>query len=245
MQKRVHLLLSAIILVASLGACIADYLRTYHVSGNFIYINERAYEYFDCFISIEGKEDIHFLNTLATNIIGIWLPMIIIVIVHIILFWKLRKQSQAMRCHSRTSATGGAPRQLQRISKKFITIVCAFFLCMLPGTIVQTYFAYLVYSKDEKEYNDLYVSFFRSAVQISTSIMNVNSCLNPFIYGQIQLRLWKYAIMPWKHLRNQINNIRNRYKTYDLENALEQQRARASTIELSIYNINVLDGTHQ
>ena len=228
--------------MASLGACIVDYLRTYHVSGNFIYINKKAYEYFDCYISVEGKEDVTFFNTLATNIIGIWLPMIIIVIVHIMLFWKLHKQSQAMRGHCHTSASG-APSQLQRISKRFIIIVCAFFLCMLPGTIIQTYFAYLVYSRTEKEYQELYKNFFRSAVQISTSIMNVNSCLNPFIYGQIQMKLWKFALLPWKHLRVQLN--RRKSKIYHLHETQEQQRRRrASTIELSIYEINGMHDTH-
>ena len=171
--------------------------------GNFIYINRSTYKYSICELPVKGHETLVFLITLATNLFGIWLPMVIIVIVHILLFRKLRKQARVRRHH--ISSTHKAPSQLQSISKRFIVIVCAFFLCMLPGTVIQTYFAYLMYSETEKQYNDLYVSFFRSAVQISTSIMNINSCLNPFIYSKSKLNFLKRTSLPWKHVRSYLD----------------------------------------
>ena len=63
--------------------------------------------------------------------------------------------------------------------------VCAFYICLLPKTILDNYHAYNVMSGEKRMSKDHVVMKMK---YLASPLLNLNSCLNPLIYAKIHTK---------------------------------------------------------
>ena len=153
-----------------------------------IFIYNNTYSYLTC-----GKPILDPRKRLIRSAIvwtfGIWFPMLLTLIVHIIMFSMIRTNAKKMA----SSSTQDTDKFIRRFSRKFILIICAFYLCMLPGTIFNLHTWYRVSKGKFREVNTV---LFGPVPHFTIAIMNFNSCINPLIYSGIHEKIYSAV----KHL---------------------------------------------
>ena len=82
-----------------------------------------------CFATITRKTN--FTSIIITSFIGLWIPMIIVIVVHVSMFSELQKQARV-----RVQSSNSAGDQMQQILKLFAATVLAFFICSLPLSLM-------------------------------------------------------------------------------------------------------------
>ena len=146
------------------------------VAKRFGYVKNVAYYHVTCFLEMPYGE--YIIAKVVGNIIGVWIPLIIVVIVHIVMFLKLRKQAQiAARSNSNETLD-----QLQRISKTFLLTVLSFFICLLPLSILDTI---------ELVQSDVQNYYFWKCRNFYIHLANMSISLNPIVYSKIHVRIYK------------------------------------------------------
>ena len=130
-----------------------------------------------CMASAIPTEKARFTYLLLQFTFGAWIPMIIILFIHVSMFAILNKQNR-LRARSTTSDTS---QQLQSISRTFLVIVCAFYVCLLPFSLLNIIIEIPKYKHLLNVYNYAIV------------LVNLNSCINPFIYTKIHHKIYKGA----------------------------------------------------
>ena len=150
------------------------------------FINSKAVLINFCEAAFSNKE--WYLESLIKTAVGIWLPMLIVALCYAALFIRLRQQALF---RSRSSSSTSSGTQTQMISRTFSVIVCAFFICMLPGTTIWIHYTYLKYT-GSVSYLIKNWSIYNAAIDISWAVTNLNCCLNPFIYGKLHRKLWSF-----------------------------------------------------
>ena len=116
--------------------------------------------------------------------IGIVLPMIILLVTHVIMYLMLRRQARRMS----QSSTADHNQRLRKISRTFIVVVLAFYICVFPHFCMHMYEYYLKISNkmsidDINHHHD-------HAHNIFTITTYFNCCLNPFIYSKIHKKIF-------------------------------------------------------
>ena len=111
--------------------------------------------------------------------IGIVLPMIILLVTHVIMYLMLRRQARRMS----QSSTVDHNQRLRKISRTFIVVVLAFYICVFPHFCMHMYEYYLKISKgvsvDDITHN------YGHTHNIFTITTFFNRWLNPFIYSKL------------------------------------------------------------
>ena len=148
--------------------------------------------HFDRCTSKRSMDWLHF--NFPSVFLGIWLPMLIIIICHIVMFCKLQKEAIARRRHAISINTN---QQMQRISKAFLVVVCAFFVCLIPQSVLSCF-------EKEVRTNAHLVNLWN----VSIPLANVNSCLNPCIYGKIHLKIYLGVRWVFKEIQQSVR-LRN------------------------------------
>ena len=120
-------------------------------------------------------------NLLITHIIGIWIPMLIVVTVHIIMYLKLRREAKIIS----QSSSSNTNNQMQRISKTFLVTVIVFFICLLPWSVM-----HVLWWKFGDTTNS---TVFIDIRNYSLTLANTNSCLNPFIYSKLHQKIFVWG----------------------------------------------------
>lgn len=150
--------------------------RVYYIKGISVYIDT-------CTVTFDATEI--FVESLIKFSVGIWIPMVIIILCHIAMYLKLQQQARFRSQSANDPNTTNT--QMQVISRKFLLIVCVFYICMLPGTSIWLHYTYLLYTKQAESGDEKY--FYDMGVDILWAILNISCCLNPFIYGQLHSKL--------------------------------------------------------
>ena len=136
------------------------------------------------FIEICNSTHRHrFFVRLILRLIAVWIPMVIIVLTHTVMFLKLKKEAR-IRSQSTSSDTSN---QMQQISKTFLVTVIIFLVCLLPWSIIDC----LRWKLNDDTDTEFTVSLTRMN-NYSLALANLNSCLNPFIYSKIHLKIWHW-----------------------------------------------------
>ena len=133
--------------------------------------------------------------------VGIVLPMIILLVTHLIMYLKLRRQARRMS----RSSTEDQNQRLRNISRTFIAVVLAFYICVFPHFCMHMYEYYLKISKrmsidDINHHHD-------HAHNIFTITTYFNCCLNPFIYSKIHKRIFAGCKCVWKKLKKVLSKV--------------------------------------
>ena len=116
--------------------------------------------------------------------------MLIVLFTHIVMFVKLREQAVA-RKHTSTNEKGN---QLQSISKRFVIIVCAFYVCLLPKTIISDYKTYYNWVEGVMSMSNIT----HKMENFATPLLNLNSCLNPLIYSKLHQKFLPGLRWVWR-----------------------------------------------
>ena len=141
-----------------------------------------------CYLSCPKIEEILFYDDILVFSIGLWIPALTLMTLHVIMYHKLHKQAQIRTNNSTMDST----MQMKRIMKTFSVIVIAFYICMLPNAILFTYFTHTMISgkvMDMALYDTMSLTFY--------CLQNINSCLNPLIYAKIHLRIYSILKKGW------------------------------------------------
>ena len=126
----------------------------------------------------EDKGNILYVYYLIVNSIGLWIPFLLVMIIHIAMYLKLQKLA-LVRAASTSSDTQG---QLQRISRVFLATVIAFYTCTLPLSVLSC----LLFGSIVPDNNIMI-----TAQNLSIALQNLNCCLNPFIYSKIHQKIYR------------------------------------------------------
>ena len=123
--------------------------------------------------------------------LGIVIPMVTLLVTHVLMYITLRKQAVRMS----QSTTQDQTQRLREITKTFIVVVAAFYVCVFPHSFWHTYESYLVMSNmnDRQKIRTKAMH----AHDTFTIMMYLSCCLNPFIYSKLHLRI--FAACKWLH----------------------------------------------
>ena len=116
-------------------------------------------------------------------VFGIYLPMFLTFLVHVVMFYKIRARARKMS----SSSTQNADHTIHKVSRNFLAIICAFYLCILPNTI---YFHNLWYLINKEQWETLSAELFGPVPHATTVLMGVNSCVNPIIYSGVHHKIY-------------------------------------------------------
>ena len=134
----------------------------------FTYAGGKAVHVNNCRITAHPYR--YLIFSFTTHFIGIWLPLATIVVVHLAMFFKLRKQAR-IRAHSSGVDTS---RHMIGISRIFIMIVVTLFTCLLPWSVMNII--------NQGNTDSIYINDMKN---FSIPLANMNSCLSPLIYSKI------------------------------------------------------------
>ena len=129
-----------------------------------------------------------FTKSIVQFTIGLWIPLVMTIVCHFLMYRALLVQEKFSRI---LNCSVSHREQLRGLSIKFFVIICAFYTCILPLTIVETYITY-------KKYRGLKImspAKYHMMLSLCTLLMNFNSSLNPLIYANLHIRL--YACILW------------------------------------------------
>ena len=174
LSARFVLLISTVILLGSCALNMKAGISFKYETGKLFYIEGATYEYTTCYINLSKKE--YLIETLVTFSIGIWFPMLLILIVYILMYIKLKKQAVIRR----NSSSQNSNAQMTQISRTFSIVLIVFYICYLPSTML---FPYLIQSINTEDYDTVRAVF--------SVLLFTNSCLNPIIYSKIHEKIYK------------------------------------------------------
>ena len=149
-------------------------------------INNTTVKVYTCKTHFTVEEK--FIKSIAQFTFGFWIPLFLTIFCHFLMYKKLRKQPLS---GTNSASSLNYQQQLRRITVKFIVIICAFYTCILPLTIVETYITYQRY----RGIKIMSATKYHTILSLCTLLMNCNSSLNPLIYANVHLRL--YASIRW------------------------------------------------
>ena len=174
------LLISIVILVSSCALHLKYALSQRYFNNINVYIEGVLYEYPTCEPYMSSEE--HFTDALVTYSIGIWSPMLLIAVIYILMYLKLKKQAEIRQhCSSQDSNN-----QMTQISQTFTIVLVVFYICYLPSTIIYTYLTYL--DSINQDHDSVTTN---TVLGIANILMYTNSSMNPVIYSKIHVRIYK------------------------------------------------------
>ena len=166
--------------------------RISYKEGIIYYVHETPVLTAKCSYTAPKKEKILFYNVILTYTLGIWIPALILLILHIVMFRKLNAEG---RLRTQTS-TMDSRQQMKRIMKTFSLIIIAFYVCILPNLLFMTHNIYYTIHRnkrmDLKLYDNMKLAF--------VCLQNINSCLNPLIYAKIHHKIYIALRKVWQYL---------------------------------------------
>ena len=192
-------------------------------------ISNISFKMYTCKSHFTVKE--RFIKSIVQFAIGFWIPLVLTIVCHILMYKKLLEQLQFRR----SSILSINPReQLRRLSLKFAVIICAFYICILPLTIVETYVTYYKYQGLDVVSTERY----NMLLSLCTLLMDFNSCLNPLIYANLHERLcygvrWLFDVLSSFHRR--LLKIYGRHCTLEISSLAEIGKGEQVMVELTKY----------
>ena len=190
------------------------------VNHRHLYFDGIDYELNKCVLDISNKD--YLIYSASIYAIGIWIPMLLILVVYILIYVKLKKQAQFRQ--RKASINSGA--QMVQLSQTFTIVVLVFFICYLPLTILTTIDKYNLYIGKNRESKVRY-----TAKTIFTVLFFSNSCMNPIIYSKIHVKIYN-------HVKQLVLTYRDRCPCNSFEGSLQRP---ASTIPAAPSRANIVN----
>ena len=181
--------LTLIVIFCSLALQVFQVTKT-NIKRRIDYAGGVAFYIDDLHYGLSNEEQ--FIHILVTQTIGLWVPLLLVILVHIAMFIELRKRAQI-----RAQSTSTTNNQMQRTMRLFLVIVLAFFACSMPYSILNCLMYYPgnligIHAKST-DYNNII-----RVRNVCVPLAFLNSCLNPYIYSKAHLKIfsglrWVYA----------------------------------------------------
>ena len=174
------IIISTMILIGSFSLSMKLGLSFRYETNSYIYFDGTLLEYSVCTSNMNTKD--RSINSFVILSLGVWLPMILIPIVLILTFYKLKEQARLRK----NSSTQDWNAQLSRISRTFTVVLVVFYVCYLPDTITDTAIAIYYLLSGKNTYDDAVLTSYT----VTTFLLFSNSCLNPVIYSKIHVNIY-------------------------------------------------------
>ena len=87
---------------------------------------------------------------------------------------------------------------MKRASRTFAIVVIAFYICMLPGTVLSMSYRYLAATKQWEKMRHI---IYAKGGEVSIAIMNINCCLNPILYSNLHIKVESTVGTIWRRLK--------------------------------------------
>ena len=196
LKNTVIIITSIIIVVCSLALAIHVIVgghKSWRISfqeGRIFYVQHTTVLASMCYFTYPKLDKILLYSYILIYSIGLWFPAIILFTLHFIMYHKLKKEAQIRT----NTSTMDSTLQMRRMMKTFSVIVIAFYICMIPHSILHTYLTHTVILgkvMNRKLYYTMSLTF--------TCLQNINSCLNPLIYAKIHLKIYSALKRVWKY----------------------------------------------
>ena len=199
------MLITFIIMSCSVGLVAFKALSFRYFESNLHFYQNVTYVYSVCATKLTAKQN--FVNEIIGFCLGIWTPMLTVVVIYVKMYMHLKKRANVRRKISTQDSTV----QMQKVVMTFFITVLGFYFCLLPMTIYQTID---YHPKRFDRYNRLYL-----VSHIFGALANANSCLNPFIYSKIHLRVYRAILGPLSLLRKFIGHYSTSTSSTDISNS--------------------------
>ena len=122
------------------------------------------------------------ISICVTIALGIWLPMILITVVYILMYIKLKRQAKIRR----HTTSHDSQAQMNSISRTFTMVVVVFYICYLPPSILL-----LIYLESIHRQMSIDDDAYTVTVSVTDFLWYSNSCLNPIIYSRIHEKIYE------------------------------------------------------
>ena len=150
------------------------------VEDHRIYIYAKLYEYSSC--RTHGISNMDTLtNTIITILFGVWLPMILIALVYILMYLRIKQQATQRELNSSHDSRA----QMVQILRTFTIVVLVYYVCYLPSYILDVIYTYSLHVTEVIS-GDTY----NRVLPITNFLLFCNSCLNPIIYSKIHMKIY-------------------------------------------------------
>ena len=179
LSGKVTLLSTIFIITCSFALHIKQGMGYKYVSSKHTFINSTVYEYSECLYDDSIASTL--TDTIIAFTIGMWLPMLMILVVYISMYMMIRKQAFQRRLNSSYDSRV----QMMQISCTFPFVIAVYYICYLPHTIIKILNDHSISSRSVDHNADETTRPFTNYLIFS------NSCLNPLIYSKIHLKVYK------------------------------------------------------
>ena len=196
-MKNIYIILATVIILAFSDAVNIHRTVSGHKSIRILFEEGRIYYLKHTPISVQEcsmitpKVNVLFYDVICTYSIGLWIPALILLTLHIAMYRKLQRQAQIRTQTSTMDST----QQMKQIMQTFSMIVIAFYICMLPHTFLSSYYAYTM-----TFHKSINIKLFIIMNVMFTCLRNVNSCINPLIYAKIHRKIYVALKRLWDYL---------------------------------------------
>ena len=133
--------------------------------------------------TVYSTDEEQLLRLLIRYSIWLWFPIFTVTIVHMAMFLKLQQQARIRAASTSISITNC---QMQRTLKIFLVVVFAFLTCTFPLSVLNCI---------KYRYQHFHKMHLVNLRNYCIPLAYLQSCLNPFIYSKIHLRI--YRSMRW------------------------------------------------
>ena len=95
--------MSALILAFPLALTLLERLNVEHQPNKPIFVNHTLHEYDLCYLNLCDKDRLIYTSIIYT--LGIWVPMVLLAIIHVMMHFKLKQQAELRRHKSSIDPT--------------------------------------------------------------------------------------------------------------------------------------------
>ena len=148
-----------------------------YITNLHLYIDGIGYIYSLCDRVENGRKQ-NLLYTILTSIFGVWLPLLLIAMINILMYIKLRRQAKQMQSTSSQDSNA----QINTLSRTFTIILVALYVCYLPFTIQIVINGYVEYTSKAAVLKHIH--------PFSHFLWFCNSAVNPIIYSKVHVKIW-------------------------------------------------------
>ena len=193
MKSWVVLLTSCVCIISSLVLNLKTFINASFVR-EVLTINDTLYKHDNCTTLVDDSSGSQLLWDMVTRFFGLFLPLILIVVVYVLMYRKLRKE-ELERQESTNGRQGG---QAYKISRTFVAIVLIFSICTIPNIILEII---LYYRISGHEMNEDSAGFLSTAHKLFGNLAYFNCCLNPVFYSKVHVRIIRIGKRIWTQMK--------------------------------------------
>ena len=190
------IIITAIIIICAVALQLHSALKRVSFTQKLVFVNNNTVNAHIC-----SDGEAKFISLIIQYSIGLWIPAILLLVLHFVMYRKLRQEAQARM----QMCTSDSSEQMKIILRTFTIIVITYNICLLPYSFVSVTRAYLL---DFNQSTFLsYANLFTTLSYVLGRLTNLNSCINPLIYGQVHLKIYSVMKSAWRFVVDGVRKV--------------------------------------